>query len=63
VDLMAGTGSFGIAALVNGRNALIIEQESEVKQLMMIKQRIDEIVEEVKQGNNTFTYLRQVIGD
>jgi DNA modification methylase len=63
VDLMAGTGSFGIAAILNGRNALIVEQASEFTQLDTIRKRIEEIVEEIAGGNDTFEFLREVIGD
>jgi DNA modification methylase len=60
---MAGTGSFGIAAILNGRNALIVEQASEFTQLDTIRKRIEEIVEEITGGNDTFEFLREVIGD
>jgi DNA modification methylase len=60
---MAGTGSFGIAAILNGRNALIVEQASEFTQLDTIRKRIEEIVEEIAGGNDTFEFLREVIGD
>ena len=63
MDLMAGTGSFGIAAILNGRNALIVEQASEFTQLDTIRKRIEEIVEEIAGGNDTFEFLREVIGD
>jgi predicted RNA methylase len=63
VDLMAGTGSFGMAAILTGRSVLMVEQAKEIEQIKVITKRVKEIITAVGEGSTDFEELRDIIGD